>query len=429
MSIHQKILMLKQVPALRWMALLVSVMAYRFIYIFTNPPTNHLFSDPHRHWDNARNFWTPGLFGSMDPLMYQLFLWFVRTLTQDNSWAIAACVGVLSAALPWFWFKALKEVVPVKWALAGGALIGLMPSTTLIYSYFMQETLMLTLIGAAVWLSMRALRLGSLGAYAWAVVIWALACYTRIIALPLAFGFISVMCVVHLRQLPARAAIVALAFGTLALPACMHSYMKLNYCEPFGSAYPHTIYRISQNASFKITIHGVGEWFFGSPAYVNRPFLPFSDWKAPREGVAQMVIDLTKGEADWKRELDAVNASPKPMSPLQDWRENLAFLFFDPSWPDNNMDYRLGALTIHSRWLVLPMTLFVLLMTCKYLHIRNWRMLLIPLAALGVMSVLLIQQRFIIEGRYRKVAEPMLMAACVVLAHRTRREKLSKNLH
>jgi hypothetical protein len=159
-------------------------MGIRFACVFIYPPSSHLFSDAQRHWDNAGAFLSPTLFGSVDPIMYQMYLGVLRFITHDNALVISIFTGLLSTLMPWCWYKALGDVLPELWALLGGIAIAFMPSLLMIYSYYMQETLLLTLLAAGVWLSLRAIRLGTLSAYAWAVLVWVLACFTRVQAIP-----------------------------------------------------------------------------------------------------------------------------------------------------------------------------------------------------------------------------------------------------
>ena len=60
-----------------------------------------------------------------------------------------------------------------------------MPSWSALYSYFMQETLMIPLLGAALWATWRARRKGGVAPFVVAVLLWLLAGLTRGICLPL----------------------------------------------------------------------------------------------------------------------------------------------------------------------------------------------------------------------------------------------------
>lgn len=402
--------------AVLW-GLFTASLLFRFVYIFVISPMGQRFSDPARHWENGLRFLHPGLFGSADPLMYQVYLAAVQYLSAGNETAINFYIGVLSALMPWLWFKALDEILPRAWALAGGTLIALMPSLIMIYSYFMNETLMLDLIGAAIWLTLRAMRQKTLGAFAWAAVLWALASYTRSVALPLAAVSMALLLFVDRRRLLAKVGILAVAYGGLAIPACWHSQIRLHYCAPFGFTYLNQIYRLSEKHNFTMNVKGEGRWGFGSPNYYHPPLEPFSDWSTPRTGEVHVEIDPAHGRDDWEAALERVRNEPKPLKPLQDWGENVLDLFFDPSWPDNNSSYWMGWLSMQSRWLILPMTLFIAALTLRYFRSMQLRMLLVPGMALLLMGMLLVQQRFIVEGRYRKAVEPLLIAACVILLY------------
>lgn len=401
--------------------LFVIAVAFRIFYVFITPPYNHILSDPKRHWLNSGNFFTPEFFGSMDPIMYQAFLAFVRYITSENPFGVTFCVGILSALLPWFWYRALKELVPTLWALVGGTAIAIMPSLLMIYSYFMQETLLLTLCAAATWLSLRSLRLQTLSSFAWAAFIWTLACYTRILALPMAGMFLGLLVLAATNHKLLRLGLAAGVFTLLLLPACWHSMLRLNYCEPFGNTYLNQTYRLSQKQRYSLTVRGDSIHVFIAPNYLNHPLAPFSQWTTPRRGIVHVEIDPAYGRRDWELELERIRQDPKPLSGLQEWAENALNLFMDPSWPDSNRKYWLGWLSRQSRWLILPMTLFVGVMGLRYYSRMPWRQLILPTVALVLMSILLLQQRFIVEGRYRKVIEPILIASCIIFLHGRRR--------
>ena len=63
---------------------------------------------------------------------------------------VAYCTALLSLAGPWLWYRFFRELQSSKTlALAGWACLSFLPSWIAIYGYFMQETLMLPLLGAA----------------------------------------------------------------------------------------------------------------------------------------------------------------------------------------------------------------------------------------------------------------------------------------
>ena len=123
------------------------VLVLRLLYPFFNSPLAHIFSDPQRHWDNAGRFLSPSVMGSGDPFLYQLWLFALRQLAAGSSATILAGCGALCAAMPYGWYRALRELQPRAVALRGAVLIGLWPPFLGGYAYFMTETLLLTLTG------------------------------------------------------------------------------------------------------------------------------------------------------------------------------------------------------------------------------------------------------------------------------------------
>jgi len=396
----------------------------RIVLTFIYNPLDTRFSDPMRHWQNGERFFAPDFIGAGDPLVYQVYIYALQHLTGDARWAIALVTGLLSAALPFFWYKALGELLPKQGALAGGLAIALMPSLAMIYGYFMNETLLLTLMAAAVWLSLRAARTGHLHDFTLAALLWALACYTRLVALPAAACFLCFLLLhthARLRDVALRATIAAAFFAALAVPACWHSSMKLHFCAPFGMPYINQLYRLSQQRIFTMNVHGEGSWVFGSPNYYHPPLEPLSSWTTLRTGTVHAEIDPARGRADWETALQRIASEPKRFSPLQDWAENALYFFFDSSWPDNNPHYWLGWAAVQSRWLILPMALLITGFTAYYYRHMAKEVLLLPALTLLMFFLLITQQRFIIEGRYRKAVEPMLIASCVILLNARRR--------
>src|ERR1700691_1783508 len=126
---------------LRW--LFGPTLLLRLLYPFCSSPLERRFSDPARHWDNALHFLNPSVMGSGDPYLYQVWLFGLQQLAGHSVPTVLLGCGVLCAAMPYGWYRALRELLPRPWALSGGVLIALVPSFLGIYAYFMNETLLL----------------------------------------------------------------------------------------------------------------------------------------------------------------------------------------------------------------------------------------------------------------------------------------------
>ena len=142
------------------------MLLWRLLFPFFDSPLLHLFSDPARHWANGARFFAPDLIGAGDPFLYQLWIYLLRAVTQDDGPTVVLGCGLLCAAMPYGWYRALRELLPRRQALIGGIIIGLVPAFVGIYAYFMTETLLLTLTGFAFWATFRSARKHTVGAYA-----------------------------------------------------------------------------------------------------------------------------------------------------------------------------------------------------------------------------------------------------------------------
>jgi len=394
-----------------------AVLLWHLLFPYFDSPLLHLFSDPDRHWSNGARFFTPTAMGAGDPYLYQLWMYLLRRLTSDDPAAIQFVCGVLCAAMPYGWYRALKELLPRSQALAGAIVIGLIPGFVGLYAYFMNETLLLTLTGFAFWLTFRSVRKATVGAWTLACLVWSCAVFTRTIALPLALVCLGSVWIMQPHERFAKALIGVIAFVLLAAPSGMHARMQLGFFAPLGNVYPVEIYTLSGTHNIELDLGAGGHWAYGSPSFYNPTFYPFSDWTTDRQGTVKVKIDLTRGREGWLAE----RARAARESTFSGWRrlkENLLYLLFAQSWPDNNLGDLSGQLTVWSRWLWPVVMLYVAWGAIRRGYRgREW---LLPVCALGMLAFLALQTTGIIEGRYRKPIDPILVAAAAVLYCRTR---------
>jgi hypothetical protein len=402
----------------RWSTAFGGVLVLRLLYPFFNSPLTHIFSDPQRHWDNAALFLAPSVMGSGDPYLYQLWLFALRQLAGPSSATILTGCGVLCAAMPYGWYRALRELLPRVASLQGAVLIGLWPPFLGGYAYFMTETLLLALTGFGFALTLRAVRRRDTTAWVLAVAVWLAASFTRIVALPIAVICLGWAWRLQLRRWRALtlAALPALA---LVIPAGLHGRYALGYFAPLGNLYLNEIYHAGDNKSIAIDFGPQGSYIFGSPSYYNPTFYPLSDWTTARTGVLTITIDTRNGRGDWRRTLARMPARGL-RERWHDFGENLCYLLFGQSWPDNDRSSVVCWLSVWMRWLFVPMVL-----TLAYAAIRGayrGREWLLPLCALLSLVLLALQREGIMEGRYRKPLEPIFVASLVLAWHgRSRR--------
>ena len=393
------------------------VLLCRLLFPFFDSPLQHLFSDPARHWANGAQFLHPSLIGAGDPYLYQLWIFLLRSATADSpAWIELSC-GLLCAAMPYGWYRALRERLSRRQALIGALIIALTPSFLGIYAYFMTETLLLTITGYAFWLTFRAWRKGTALSWILCCLVWICAIFTRLVMLPIAAVCLATIWWAHGRRID-RALIAALLFLALSIPVGLHAKPQLGYFWPLGNSYITQIYNLSGRHDIALDCRQGGQWFFGSPSFYNPTFYPFSGWTTARQGTVKVTIDPARGRADWVAERERV-AVLSPMTTAERLYENLLFLLFGQSWPDNDRNSIVGIAAIWVRWLVLPALLYVAWGALQQRFIgRDW---LLALCALGMMLFLEFQSTAIIEGRYRKPIEPMLLAAAIILYYRQHR--------
>lgn len=397
-----------------------SVLLLRLLFPFFDSPLGHLWSDPMMHWQNGQHLFDPNLMGSIDPYLYQVVLHLVQMLPGPGNATIPLAIGVLCAAMPYGWYRALKELLPRTWALGGAIVMGLIPAFLGVYAYFMNETLLLTLTGFAFWATFRAQRKRSINAFTAACALWLLAGFTRNTALPAAL-----VCLLSI-WLPQPAKFIKAQIGVLllcalAIPAGLHARHNLGYFSPFGGTDLTSVYNAS--GATEIHIHTRPNqyyYWFSSPSFHNQTFYPFSTWETDRSGSVSIEIDTTQGRRSWLDELARVNAQRT----LPMWRitwENFLYLTFGQSWPDNNLNIAVDWLTVWTRWLwpVLIVVIAGAVLRRRYRG-REW---LLPVCGLGLFLMLAVQQVGVMEGRYRKPIDPIFVAAAVVLAWRAQERR------
>jgi 4-amino-4-deoxy-L-arabinose transferase-like glycosyltransferase len=408
----------RSVHVLRW--IFGAALLLRLLFPFYNSPLGHLFSDPGRHWENGQRLFNPTFMGSGDPLLYQVWLYLLIQIKGNVAAVVSTGTGFLCAAMPYGWYRALKELLPKNWARGGALVIAAVPGFIGVYAYFMNETLLLSLTGFAFWATFRAQRKRTVAAFTLACALWLLAGFTRSVALPLALLCLLCIWLPQPRRV-AKALIGVVLLLLVAVPAGLHGRVNLHYFAPFGNGYLNPIYQASGNKNINIELGPAGRYQFGSPSFYNPTFYPFSDWLTDRGDTVFITVDLSRGRAGWIAELKRVEQQPS-LSTLRSYWENFLYLSFAQSWPDNDRAAVTGWLTVWTRWIWLPLVLVVAVGAVRgRFRGREW---LLPLCGLGMFLYFMVQQEGVMEGRYRKPLDPIFIAAAVVMTYRsTRRGK------
>jgi hypothetical protein len=390
------------------------LLLFRLLYPFFNPPLDHLFSDPLRHWENGANFLHPSIMGSADPRLYQLWIFALRWLAQGSNPAVLLGCGLLCAAMPYGWYRTLRELQCKRRALLGAILIAMIPESISLYAYFMNETLLLTLMGFCFWLTLRSRRKGTLGSFILAVIVWLCAALTRTVAVPMALGCVAWLWFTQSQRF--NKLIVAIALTCLfAIPAGLHGSAKLGFFAPLGNLYFNEIYSASGMRDIAVDYGPEGSYQFGSPSFYNPTFWPLSRWTTGRSGVASIKVDLAQGRAPWIAEKERVRR--QRMFPI--WRQRLedsAYLLFAQSWPNSDPASIFGRLTLWTRWMWAPLILLVSwgLLTRRYRGAAN----LMPVCALGTIMLLLLQHEGVMEARFREPVDAILACSALLITCR-----------
>jgi len=406
--------------------LLVFGYVFRAFYIAEHDPMGHIWSDPQRHWEQGIDVMRDDPMTLTDPVLYQLYISAFAKLTYGDPALSAFYTIFLAFLMPWLWYRFFRELQPSKEiALFGWVVITWLPSWLSIYAYFMQETIMLPMLGAALWATWRCQRKATLNAFLLMVFIWILAGLSRGICIPMAAVAATWLWSTQDKKIPK--ALLSLAILGLALgPLTYRSWQKMHMIAPHGIGQMNILYAKSGKKELQIKYTRKGAvWFYGygSPATGSKPFSPFSDWQTKRTGKVFVEIDVDKGSEDWKKHAELNTLSFRKY--LWIASENLILLMFDPSWPDSNLEYPLGYINHHMRWLWLPLGLITILLTGFYWHRHrgslNRQDLLLPSIFVGWFIVQGLLPLAINEGRYRKPYEGLIIAQLLFLAGHSRR--------
>lgn len=381
----------------------------RLLFPFFNSPLTHLYSDPQRHWDNGAWFLHAGIMGSSDPYLYQVWMFVLRRLSNDDTPTILLGCGLLCAAMPYGWYRALRELLPGRWALGGAIVIALIPESISMYAYFMNETLLMALLGFCFWFTLRAYRKQTLLPYALACLAWTCAALTRTVALPMALlcvGWLWLMQAHHLRNLLVAAVIA----GALLIPAGLHAQRALGYFAPLGNLYLNSIYFDSGAHDIEVDYGAQGRFHFGAPSFYNPTYFPFSGWTTDRTGVARITIDTRNGRADWRREQQRIR-DLRQFSRWRQWWEDLQYLLFGQNWPNSDRSSWFGQATLWTRWLWAPLIIFLAWAVVRLrFYGLTW---LLPICGLGTLALLALQTQGVIEARFREPLDAILIAAAI----------------
>lgn len=370
-------------------------------------PCDYLFSDPKRHWLNGGRFFAPDLMGASDPILYQLYVFVLRSISGDNRYVIAGASAGLSILTPWLFYRAARKLQFSQIeALGIWALLSCTPSLISIFHFTMTETLLLPMLGLALWATANSLEKKSCAAFVISAVAWTLAVLTKPTVAPL--GLVCLAWAWWLQPRKMLTAVLALALSTtLLIPNAVRSYRVLGFPAPLGNTLITKIQHRSGDKAIEIDF-GRGHWTFSSPSAHVLPLYPLSVWAMARfweESTVFVKVDPAHGKADWIKTYEGLTTSPRAW--VGQLVENVVLFLFSPSWPDSHPKEPLGWLNYVTRWLWAPLIFFVL--DCNVRNFLKRRFDLLPTVVTLFTLFLAFQNVATTEGRYRKPLEPLLL--------------------
>ena len=316
--------------------LLVLASGYRVWLVVAYNPMDWLYSDPARHWYAGIHPLDTAPMAAIDPVLYGTYLTALAKFTVGSPILVAYWTALLSLSCPWLWYRFLRELLPSRdYALAGWVIFSALPSWSVIYCYLMQETLMLPLLGAALWATWRCKRKRDLASFLLATGAWMLAGLTRGICIPMAAVAMTYLWILQGDKLRKSVFAVALLMSVLG-PLAGRSWYLARVISPHGMGNMASLYYRAGTVymSFYFSRSGGTEtwnYTFRSPAHY--PFEPFSYWTGVRPGHVYFSIDLDHGMRDWDAERRNL---PEWTVQRYQWvmSYNLIHLFIDHSWPE-----------------------------------------------------------------------------------------------
>jgi hypothetical protein len=405
-----------------WLLLFVLGLAFRaYAILVLRNPMDVLFSDPYRHWDNGVHFLTPGPQGASNPYIYQLYLFLVQTATRDDRFAVGLITAGLSVSYPLLWYGFALTVFRRRInALRFAAVLCWLPSHISMFSFFMNETLILPLLGLSLWLTKRTLDNRNPGTFVASATTWTIAVLTRSIV-----GPVGLACVLGSWLRLRRRRWLALAVSSAIMSvwvaaASVHAHGILKRYTPFGDNVSAAIYFASGAHDYAIDFKGIASFGFSSPSLYLSPFTPFSEFRSIREGVVSFTLDPDEHGKDVQKTLDEQYERNWKKLPKLVY-ENLVFLSFGHCWPPaGSIGDQAGKICLWERWIWLPLTIITLLGCTVY--VTRHKAEFVPLVALGfIFTVFVLAQGGApMEGRYRMPLEPLVLLAPIWLWERRR---------
>lgn len=413
-----------------YVALAMSI-GVRCVNIMMHAPTDFVITDPARHWEFGTQPLSENPFTAIDPIGYQLWLSIVGKITMGDRAAIIAYSILLTCTTLWVWYRFVLEVShDGLLSLWVAALTSWLPDTITIYSYYMIESVLLPIVGIACWTTWKAARSTTWESRIWPIVLWTVSCLFKLAAFPLAVVAIAYLLISQRDRRFKTLAVGGVCMLCLCLPVAYRSKLLLNVWSPFGLTAMNQVYWESEARHVDLDIFSerseqLWGYSFTTPTVDEKPFAPLSNWTSTRSGRVYVSVRTAQGLTDWTKALAAHR--PGTARLLRLWRENLIFLFWGKAWPAYHFERLWESLGLASRWIWMPLVVWVL-----YLTVRNRNAppldLLLPVMTLVTWAAFVVLPSAPMEGRYRLILEPLTVIAAIYGWHVKAQREVSQRL-
>ncbi len=393
---------------------------FRFLYPFFSHPLDHLYSDPLRHYLNATSLFNTYIYSWLDPPLPQLWSRAMLSLFTNTRLGIATYFGSLSAITPWCWYLWGRKLFDSKEkAIVFLTAIIWLPSWLGIFGYFMDETLLLPVLGIALWLSWEAKEKNTAFSLLIAIIAWAIAIGIKMsalfelaIVLPWLFFYFLKKNDYKLRSyIVIATSLLILAAVYLAYPLWVYQGLGSTWLYPPGMGAMTKAFYLSGAAGHSTAFMKHGRPFtatceFGSNTLLTKSLEPFSDWQTWRKGVYHLILNCDN---------KVVLMPPMPHLSFEKRLlyifEGTVHFFFSRSWPEERGDDLIHIAQVETRWIWSILTLSIIVMAWQKNRFRDF----IVVLCLGTIFLYAINDSAPVEGRYRKPWEGIAIAAFIYL--------------
>lgn len=448
------------VPLVVWFLLLI-----RTGIPIMDSPYAHLTSDMRAHYQCGRymTLFTPfapnraapvdspvdcEMENALHPKPFQVLM---MALNHTGERLGSLVMGLLSACVLVGVFFALRitgvETRP-SWIATG--IIGLCPTLLWCFSYFLNETLMLTLLSLGLLTTAVALRPSRKDReFLWmSVAFWllALSTLTKLVALPCLLAWVlcfGLRWVSHFRSQIVPAVLQGMVLVLLLGVFSVHTHRTTGFYSPFGKSLQSVILRKAGSCTATLTIHdeqtGISHSSGTNTPLCGLPILGLSSLGAfrPFMGEAPYLRFSYSGlPARFDVAMEGLESLHSFAEGVSIWWQNLVLGMTAPSFPEGYRTQLLGAPSLLARWSewtarLSPLPLLLVLLAALYVACREWAgpllgkkamnpwLRFLSLAVLVSWLCFLVQQEGVFESRYRKALDLVsLLVVVQVLCNR-----------